>query len=157
MEGELIRKASRVPEQDFFFFKGIEANACTSNTQRHARYPPHQHPNINLTKLPVPESDARREPGSADPPAGRPHPSLRPRPPPSGGQRRSLRTSRSILREGTRSILPGCPSTQGEPVEGGVRAPGSAEPEQGALTLTYKHWWRQPQPLTIMFPCILAV
>lgn len=29
--------------------------------------------------------------------------------------------------------------------------------EQGAPTLTHSHWRRQQQPLTSMFPCILAV
>lgn len=64
----------------------------------------------------------------------------------------------------TGAASPGSPASSAPAVAGlrahpagGEGGAGSTEPEQGAPPLTHSHWRRQQQPLTIMFPCILAV
>lgn len=109
---------------------------------------------INLAKLAVPGRGAPASPAAPDCPGKGGHPSSpkSPATPLAGGQ-----TPRGA---GTASKAP-------SPVSPGSPAPVAGAPHRprlrqrragrGAPALTHSHWRRQQQPLTSMFPCILAV
>lgn len=72
--------------------------------------PPTSTPTSTWRSCPHRRAMPRASPALPTPQPGAPHPSLPPRSPPNGGQRRSLCSSRSIL--------PGYPRTRGWPVGG---------------------------------------
>lgn len=140
-----------------FFPKGMKINVSSSDAGGKARQPAqprltHTHRGHQLGEVGRAGRGAPASPALRPLPGKGEHPST-PKPPATpfrGGThtKRSKDSQQSPL-----SCSPG-PSSGGSAPTMRV---WQRRAEQGAPTLTHSHWRRQQQPLTSMFPCILAV
>lgn len=150
----IIQKPSRVGFSLGFFFvflNGMEINVSSSNAGGKARQPAqppaHAHTPWSSTWRSWPCQPASPTPRQRGMPQLPQTPQT-----PFGGDADTERGTAST--QSPLSCVPGQPSPSRGSAPSGV---WQRRAEQGAPTLTYSHWRRQQQPLTSMFPCILAV